>query len=247
MLRARQVALGSCLADEKGPRRKLLRGPYACANHREAEEDDRGSLLRGVGNIPRQIMSGMSRMGMRDGGRREDDERRQGAKKPVNNHHKTGDDAAARGNPKSASAGFRVAFRLRLTRPRTMLSDRPPRIAHPSGQTPAVLARERGIKLITLRAAFFRRRAETEQRPDAGTFEPARIVGVSGAVGAETLGAMVAIGAAIPIFMTAGDTDLRKGCNGLFALVRARRERANNSSRLGIAASHALHAPASPH
>ena len=146
-------------------------------------------------------MSGMSRMGMRDGGRREDDERRQGAKKPVNNHRKTGDDAAARGNPKSASAGFRVAFRLRLTRPRTMLSDRPPRIAHPSGQTPAVLARERGIKLITLRAAFFRRRAETEQRPDAGAFEPVRIVGGGCAVGAETLGAMVAIGARQPRFL----------------------------------------------
>jgi TolB protein len=51
-----------------------------------------------------------------------------------------------------------------------------------------VLARERGIKLITLRAAFFRRRAETEQRPDAGAFEPARIVGVSGALGAASSG-----------------------------------------------------------
>ena len=145
MLRARQVALGWCLADKKGPRRKLVRGPYPCANHREAEEDDRGSLLRGVGNIPRHIMSGVSGMGVRDRGRREDDERRQGKKKSINNHHKTGDDAAARGNPKSTSGGFRVAFRLRLARPRTMLSDRRPRIAHPSEQTPAVLARERGI------------------------------------------------------------------------------------------------------
>ena len=134
-------------------------------------------------------------MGVRDRGRHEDDERRQGAKKPVNNHRKTGDDAAARGNPKSASGGFPVAFRQRLTRPRTMLSERPPRIAHPSGQTPAVFARERGIKLITLRAAFFQRRAETEQRPDPGAFEPVRIVGGGGAVGAETLGAMVAVGA----------------------------------------------------
>jgi len=36
-----------------------------------------------------------------------------------------------------------------------MWSDRPPRIAHPSGQTPAVVARERGIKLTPLRAVFF--------------------------------------------------------------------------------------------
>ena len=97
----------------------------------------------------------MSRMGVRDRGQPEDDERRQGTKKSISNHRKTGDDAAARSNPISASGGFPVAFRLRLTRPRAMWSDRPPRIAHPSGQTPAVVARERGIKLITLRAAFF--------------------------------------------------------------------------------------------
>lgn len=167
MLRARQVALGWCLADEKGPRRKLVRGPHPCANHREAEEDDQGSLLRGLRNIPRHIMSGVSGMGVRARGRPEDDERRQGTKKSISNHRKTGDCAAALSNPKSASGGFRVAFRQRLTRPRRMWSDRPPRIAHPSGQTPAVVARERGIKLTTLRAAFFPAtgRGRTASRP----------------------------------------------------------------------------------
>ena len=36
---------------------------------------------------------------------------------------------------------------------------------------------------------------------------------------------MFAIGAATQIFLATGVTDLRKGCNGLFALVRARWER----------------------
>ena len=36
---------------------------------------------------------------------------------------------------------------------------------------------------------------------------------------------MFAIGAATQIFLATGATDLRKGCNGLFALVRARWDR----------------------
>ena len=36
---------------------------------------------------------------------------------------------------------------------------------------------------------------------------------------------MFALGAATRIFLATGATDLRKGCNGLFALVRARWDR----------------------
>lgn len=44
-----------------------------------------------------------------------------------------------------------------------------------SGQTQAVFARERGIKLPTLRAWIYRRRAEQSREP--GRLEPVRIVG----------------------------------------------------------------------
>jgi transposase-like protein len=44
-----------------------------------------------------------------------------------------------------------------------------------SGQTQAVFARERGIKLTTLRAWIYRRRAEGHAGP--GRIEPVRIVG----------------------------------------------------------------------